>query len=104
VDRNQWHDPQHCVIRLYDAETCRELRQFQGHTATIDSSDFSPDSRLLVSGSGAQDLNKREKGSHDSSIRVWDVESGRELIEEQLQKPLKCVRFSPDGKRIATGA
>jgi eukaryotic-like serine/threonine-protein kinase len=65
----------------------------RGHTEGIYSVAFSPDSKLLAS------------GSDDSTVKLWDVTSGREL------KTLKghtwnviSVDFSPDGRTLASGS
>jgi WD40 repeat protein len=54
-------------IRLWDLETGKEIRHFQGHGASITSLAVSADGRRLLS------------GSHDGTARVWDVDSGKEL-------------------------
>jgi WD40 repeat protein len=103
---NRWADRDNCVIRLYDPVTGREIRTLTGHTGPLQSLDFSPDSKLLASSSGGQYLNDTfyERESSDNSIRIWNVESGRELLKHDLPKAVKCVRFSPDGKQIASSA
>ncbi|KAJ7613251.1 hypothetical protein DFH06DRAFT_1015013, partial [Mycena polygramma] len=66
----------------------------EGHTQGIESVAFSPDGKLIIS------------GSWDRTIRIWDAESG-----EQLGDPLEghahrvsSVAFSPDGKWIVSGS
>lgn len=106
VDSDKWDDPENAVIRLWDPEAGREVRKLVGHKAGIDCVDFSPDGRLLVSGSGGQYLNDKiyEKAAADNSIRVWDVSTGRQLVRQNLPKAVKCVTFSPDGRHIASSA
>lgn len=87
-------------VRLWDAATGRELRQFHGHTVPPGSLAFSPDGKQFVSGGGLG----VGYGKRDPAARIWDVASGREL--HQLaghQDIVTCVVFSPDGKTIATG-
>lgn len=67
---------------------------FVGHAGSVQSAVFSPDGRRIVSGSG------------DTTIRVWNTETG-----EMARRPLRghghtvnSVSFSPDGKKIASGS
>ena len=59
---------------------------------------FSQDSRYLVTGSHASDW-------EDTTARLWSVATG-ELVREFSghHRPVFCVAFSPDAKRIATGS
>ncbi|KIM21961.1 hypothetical protein M408DRAFT_79768 [Serendipita vermifera MAFF 305830] len=65
-----------------------------GHKGWVNAVSFSPDGRRIVSGSG------------DTTIRIWDAETG-----EMVTKPLKghdwavnSVEFSHDGRRIVSGS
>ncbi|HYO54562.1 pentapeptide repeat-containing protein, partial [Archangium sp.] len=55
------------TVRLWEAESGRELRSLSGHDGTVWSVSFSPDGRRLAS-AGA-----------DGAVRLWEAESGREL-------------------------
>jgi WD40 repeat protein len=52
------------VIQLWEAETGKLRREFRGHRGPVRSLAFSPDGRLLAS------------GSQDTTVLVWDVLSG----------------------------
>ena len=56
------HAPQ-----LWDLDTGRLLRSFQGHESWVESVTLSCDGSLMAS------------GSFDRTVRVWDVETGRQL-------------------------
>jgi len=62
-------------------------------TPDVHSVAFSPDGKRIVSGSG------------DNTLKVWDAESGAELMTLRGHKEyVKSVAFSPDGKRIVSGS
>ena len=62
-----------------------------GHRGEVDSVGFSPDARILVS------------GSKDMNLRVWDVKTGELLATYAAhQSRVESLAFSPDGKLLAT--
>jgi WD40 repeat protein len=102
------------VIRLFEAATGKEIRRLIGHrprsyTAPADSRNpldalvnatgeggvnsvaFSPDGKVLAS------------GGWDDTVRLWDVQTGKELHKLAAHKALVGrVVFSPDGKIVAS--
>jgi WD40 repeat protein len=56
------------VARLWDVRSGKDLRGFEGHSLGINSLSLSPDRRRLAS------------GSDDHTVRVWDLETGNELL------------------------
>lgn len=80
------------TIRLWEADTGRDLRTFRGHLGSIHAVAFSPDGKLLASGSA------------DTSVRIWNVASGRELRAVTTSfGAVRAVTFSADGQTLATG-
>lgn len=77
--------------RLWDTETGALISQLKGHPDSILALDFHPDGSRLIS------------LSHDDKVRLWEVQSGRELLTV-LEQPgpnfLLAAGFSPDGKHI----
>ena len=51
-------------MKVWDAETGQETLTLKGHTGKVTSVVFSPDGRRIVS------------GSQDSTLKVWDAETG----------------------------
>src|SRR5690242_9725204 len=69
-----------------------ELIVQKGHSASINSIAFSPDGKLLAS------------GSSDKSVALWDLKTGRQVRSLSGRNgSVSSVVFSPDGKMLATG-
>jgi dipeptidyl aminopeptidase/acylaminoacyl peptidase len=84
------------TLRLWDLETGKEVRRFEGHTHVIAWCIFSPDgSRILSSGT-----------ARDKTMRLWDVSTAEELYRFDLTDNSNRARavFSPDGRWFLTGA
>jgi WD40 repeat protein len=70
-----------------------ELFPQRGHTLFVSSVAYSPDGKFIVSGSA------------DSAVKIWDLETGRELWTlPEHEAAVKSVAYSPDGRRIVSGA
>ena len=93
-------------IRLWHVPTSREVEQEMKHDVLPKGSGsghvvvaFSPDGRLLLSGSGGDFF-----GS-DPSVRVWEVASGQEVRRFIGHRAgVYAVAFFPDGRRIASAS
>ena len=71
-----------------EAQTVKTLA---GHTGNVWSVAYSPDGRTLAS------------GSWDSSIRIWNAQTGELLrILTGHHGPVKSVAYSPDGHTLAS--
>eukprot|EP00741_Cyanophora_paradoxa_P013768 tig00020710_g13290.t1 len=67
-------------VRVWDAETGAELLHLQSHTGEVTSVAVSADRDLEACG---RDERRIVSGSGDKSVRVWDAETGAELLQLQ---------------------
>ena len=86
-------------IRLWDLKTGESKGVLTGHEDIVNTLAFSPEGRILASGSG------EPLQGHDFSVRLWDVENRRAIARwEDHEGAVNCVAFSGNGQRIASAA
>jgi len=78
-------------VRLWRGAGQTLHRVWQAHTDIATALAFSPDERLLAS------------GSTDGSVKLWDVESGATLWSGGQASTILCVAFASDGGLLASG-
>ena len=83
-------------IRVWDAKSGKMLRTIAGHCGFIVTLDFSPDSKLILSGATAGG----PRDAKDATYRIWDAASGQqERVYAQRSHAFRG-RFHSDGKRV----
>ena len=77
-------------IRVFDVATVKELCAIPTHLTEFAGVCFSPDERQVA------------WGHADGTIRVWDIDADREVMQLRFVKdaPIHALAFSPDGKRL----
>ena len=78
-------------VVVWDFEKQEKVFDLPGHHDRINAVAFSPDGSWLVS------------GSDDSTVRVWNVLTGRLAVARQFDAAVQSLAFSPDGKYLFTG-
>lgn len=66
----------------------------QAHQHWVKSAEFSPDTRLIAT------------GSEDRTIKLWDVTSRTKIVDfpDHIDGAVNSVRFHPDGTCLAGGS
>ena len=80
-------------IKFWDVVSGRVLKTFAGYSSAVRSIAFSPDGRLLAS------------GSVDKKVSLWDVETGK-IIKTFTGHAgeVNTVLFTPDGSSLLSGS
>jgi WD40 repeat protein/serine/threonine protein kinase len=79
------------------------IRQFEGHRGWVWGVAFAPDGLTALSCSG-EDPGKEQPANADSGLRLWDVESGKQVRHLRTDKEAQlCIAICPDGKSAVSG-
>lgn len=78
-------------IRCWGMGGGRLVRTLSGHSDLVKSLVFTPDTKRLVS------------GSFDGTLRVWNLQDGKEIDRVQSQTWVTSVAISPNGHRVISG-
>ncbi len=77
---------------IFDVASRKRLHLLRGHQNTAKCVAFSPDGRLLAT------------GSEDRTIRIWNVDTGEvKHVIAAHRDEIYSLAFSPDGRTIASG-
>ena len=67
------------IAIVWEAATGRVIRRLVGHKSPVTAVAFSPDGRLILTGSGSSDETGEAKEKPDNTARLWDAATGKEL-------------------------
>jgi WD40 repeat protein len=95
------------TVRLWDVETGEELRRLVGHGDCVNAV-AAIGARYIVSGSGRSRVSDPKGGEHaasrDASLRLWDVETGREVRRFEGHGDAVNAVVVLDRRRIASAS
>ena len=80
------------IRKMKGGNSDKPKRVFIGHTGLVTSVSFSPDGKYICS------------GSYDTTVRLWDIETGNIIRTFNNDGNVRSVSFSPDGKTICLGS
>ncbi len=81
------------TLKLWEAETGKEVRTFKGHSDRVKSGVFSPDGKYILS------------ASWDNTLKLWEAETGKEVRTFKGHSNwVNSGVFSPDGQYILSAS
>jgi RNA polymerase sigma factor (sigma-70 family) len=100
----EWYAEQ-VELKVWDLATGKERTFARGDAGRITSVAFSPDGKTLAAGVRRSVAEVRKDGSFwisHGSVRLWDVDSGKErFVLQDNDGGVEAVTFSADGKTLA---
>lgn len=78
------------LVRLWDPDTRSAVRDFR-HGGTVRGLALLPDGKRFLT------------VSEDRALRLWELDTGRELGRAEVPEAQTCVAVAPDGRHVLTG-
>ena len=103
------------TLKIWDAESGKDISTLKGHTGTVTACAFSPDGRYFVSAVNisasivSASANVVSGGivsaGSEGALKLWDLESGKEIVTfKGHTESVNACAFSPDGRRIVSAS
>jgi WD40 repeat protein len=73
---------------VWDSKTGKEKQMLLGHETDVNGARFSLDGKLIVS------------ASSDLTVRIWDRETGSQIVRFPVTDDAMDAAFTNDGKRV----
>jgi len=81
------------IVSILDGTTGKEVGQLKGHTAAVTGVAFSPDSKLVAT------------GSLDGTVKLWEIAAGKESATLKGHTDwVSSVAYSPNGEMVLSGS
>jgi WD40 repeat protein len=91
------------TAQLWDLKEAKEIRRFD-HKSYIFCLAFSPKGDRMLTGGEAGELLVKGKKVLGCAVRLWNVDSGKELKQFLHEARILSCAFSADGQRALTGS
>ena len=85
-------------IKLWNLKTGELIKTFQKKEGMIPSLAISPDGQILASGRRGEGL------GFVSEIALWNLETGKQLLQFEIENLTLSLAFSPNGELLASGS
>jgi WD40 repeat protein len=93
------------TARLWDVGSVRELHRLAGHTNWVNTVAVSSNSKRILTGSGGEVVGGQFHDGADTTVRLWDVMSGKEIHRfEGHSASVTSVALSTDGRQALSGS
>jgi RNA polymerase sigma factor (sigma-70 family) len=88
------------IIRLFDPQTGKEVRRLEAKGCWVTHIAFAPDGKTLASACDIPNDLLVAAQSGPPAVRLWDVETGKEIRSWKVPRGSRRLAFAPDGRTL----